>query len=248
MFVLETCLKCDPKMLKNSLKCDRQTWILKLGNTACLFLKRAWNVIRTCLKCDPNMLEMWSKHAPELQFLKVGNTACSFLKYDPNMLQNCFKCDRHTWILKLGNTACSFLKRAWNVIQTCLKCAWNVIQTCLKCDPNMLQNCNLLIDTIFRGCVSSTGIFPADPKKTILPGNLCKKPLLDCLSLSDPICGKNERNRGKKMQLVLSDRTKGEEWTWLPKEIIESILVKEGFSQFYTDVVNRRGGIFRPRS
>jgi hypothetical protein len=124
MFVLETCLKCDP------------------------------NALEMCLKRGPNMLEMWSKHAPELQFLKLGNTACSFLKH------------------------------AWNMIQTCSRIALNVISTHEFCNwvTQHVHSWNLLemwskrapelqfpIDAISRGCVSSTGIFPADPEKTILP-------------------------------------------------------------------------------
>jgi hypothetical protein len=78
MFVLETCLKCDP------------------------------NVLETCLKCDPNVLEMWSKHAPELlenvigthefwnwvtQDVRSWNMLEMWSKCDWNVIQTCLQCD-----------------------------------------------------------------------------------------------------------------------------------------------------------
>jgi hypothetical protein len=101
--------------------------------TACLFLKRAWNVIQTCLKCDPNMLQKCFKCDRHMYFETWWHSMFfvkTCLKCDSNMLQSCFLFDRFvlpyivigTRMLKHSNTACSSLKRDPNVLETCLKC------------------------------------------------------------------------------------------------------------------------------
>jgi hypothetical protein len=81
MLVLETCLKYDSNMLQNCFICDHfvlemwskhapellyiviGTWILKLGNTVCSFLKLAWNVIQTCSRIASYVIGLFLKRA-----------------------------------------------------------------------------------------------------------------------------------------------------------------------------------------
>jgi hypothetical protein len=103
MFFVKTCLKCDSNMLQSCFLFDRfllryiviGTCILRLGDTVCSLLKRAWNVIQTCSRVVSYLIGLycvilWSPHEFwnwVTQHVLSWNVIQMCLKCEPNMLE-----------------------------------------------------------------------------------------------------------------------------------------------------------------